>query len=83
MWRAFPQHPPYGGGYDAVVPHLTIAEQLLADMPTLLAVERAAQSGLPLVAHIESVQLIAGTQAPNCWRIVKELCLDRPSELTA
>ncbi len=83
VWRAFPQYPPYGGAYDDVVPHLTIAEQRLADLPTLLAVERAVQSGLPLVAHIESVLLIAGTQAPNSWRIVNELRLDRPSELTA
>lgn len=26
VWRAFPQHPPYGGAYDDVVPHLTITE---------------------------------------------------------
>jgi 2'-5' RNA ligase len=83
VWRAFPQHPPYGGAYDDVVPHLTIAEQRLADMPTLLAVERAVQSGLPFVAHIESVLLIDGTQAPNSWRIANELCLDRPSEVPA
>jgi hypothetical protein len=80
VWRAFPQHPPYGGAYNDVVPHLTVAEQRLADLPTLLAVERAVRSGLPLVAHIEKVLLVAGTQAPNSWRVVNELRLDRPSQ---
>jgi 2'-5' RNA ligase len=82
VWRAFPQHPPYGGAYDDVVPHLTVAEPRLADLPTLLAVERAVQPGLPIVAHIEKALLIAGTQAPNSWRVINELCLDRPSEVT-
>jgi 2'-5' RNA ligase len=83
VWRAFPQYPPYGGAYDDVVPHLTIAEQRLADLPTLLAVERAVQSGLPLVTHIETVVLIAGTDVRSSWRVVHELYLDTPSEVTA
>jgi 2'-5' RNA ligase len=33
VWRAFPQHPPYGGAYADVIPHLTIAERRLADLP--------------------------------------------------
>jgi hypothetical protein len=49
---AFPQHPPYGGAYDDVLPHLTIAEQRLADLHTLLEVERAMQSALPLAARL-------------------------------
>lgn len=81
VWRAFPQHPPYGGAYADVIPHLTIAERRLADLPTLLAVERAVQSGLPLATRIEKVLLIAGTEAPNSWRLVNELCLDQPSEV--
>jgi 2'-5' RNA ligase len=79
VWQAFPRHPPYGGAYDDMVPHLTIAEQRLADLPTLLAVERAVQSGLPLAARIESLLLIAGTRTSNSWRVVSELCLDGPS----
>jgi hypothetical protein len=77
VWRAFSRHPPYAGAYDDVIPHLTIAEQRLAELPTLVAVERAVQSGLPLAARIEGVLLIAGTQAIS-WRAVKELCLGRP-----
>jgi hypothetical protein len=78
---SFPQHPPYGGAYADVIPHLTIAERRLADLPTLLAVERVVQSGLPLTTRIEKVLLIAGTEAPNSWRLVNELCLDQPSEV--
>jgi 2'-5' RNA ligase len=76
VWQAFPEYPPYGGAYDDVVPHLTIAERQLADLPSLLAVERAVQSGLPIAARIETVLLIAGTAAPNSWRVVTELRLD-------
>jgi 2'-5' RNA ligase len=75
VWQAFPQHPPYRDAFDDVVPHLTIAERRLADLPTLLAVERYVQSGLPIATRIESVLLIAGTHAPNSWRVVKELSL--------
>jgi hypothetical protein len=32
-------------------------------------------AGLPLVAPIEHVLLIAGTQAPNSWTILSELRL--------
>lgn len=78
VWQAFPEYPPYGGAFDDVVPHLTIAEQRLADLSTLRAVERSVQSGLPIAARVESVLLIAGTQAPNSWRVLNELCLDRP-----
>jgi len=80
VWRAFPQHPPYGGAYVDVIPHLTIAERRSADLSTLLAVERAVQSGLPFATRIEKVLLMAGTEAPNSWRLVSELCLDQPSE---
>jgi 2'-5' RNA ligase len=77
VWKAFPEYPPYGGAFDDVIPHLTIAELRLADLPTLRAVERAVESGLPVAARIESVLLIAGTQAPNSWQVVNELRLDR------
>jgi 2'-5' RNA ligase len=82
VWQAFPEYPPYGGAFDDIVPHLTIAERRLADLPTLLAVERSVQFGLPVATRIESVLFIAGTQAPNSWRVVNELCLDRPSNVT-
>jgi 2'-5' RNA ligase len=75
IWDAFPQHPPYGGAYDDVVPHLTIAERRLGDLDALRAAEREVQAELPLRARGESLLLIAGAQAPSSWRIVHELPL--------
>ena len=75
VWRAFPQHPPYGGVHDDVIPHLTVAERRLADLPTLQAAEQAVQAGLPLSARIEQVLLVAGTDSPRSWRLLHELPL--------
>jgi len=75
VWRAFPQHPPYGGAYHDVIPHLTVAERRLADLPTLQAAERAVQPGLPVTARIGQAVLIAGTQAPASWRVIQRLSL--------
>lgn len=72
VWEAFPHHPPYGGAHDHVVPHLTIAERSLSAVKTA---EQAVQTGLPLSTHIEGVLLIAGTQAPNSWRVLHEFRL--------
>ena len=75
VWRAFPQHPPYGGAHEDVVPHLTVAERRLADLPTLEAAERAVQPCLPLTARIGQALLVAGTQAPASWRVIQRLSL--------
>ena len=72
---AFPECLPYGGVFDEVVPHLAVAERRFADRATLKGVEHAVVAGLALVARIEHVLLIAGTQAPNSWRILSELPL--------
>lgn len=72
---AFLECPPYGGAFDEVVRHLTVAERRFADLATLKGVERVVLAGLPLVARIERVLLIAGTQAPNSWTILSELRL--------
>lgn len=77
--RAFPGHAPYGGVHDEVVPHLTVAERRLADMPALRAAERAVLTGLPLRARIERVLLIAGSNAPNSWRPLQAILLGSTS----
>jgi 2'-5' RNA ligase len=46
--RRFPEHPPYGGRFADVIPHLTVADH--ADQATLDAAEAAVGSGLPLDA---------------------------------
>src|SRR4029453_6115329 len=43
---AFPEHPPYEGVHDDVVPHLTVGQD--ASVETLRAVERQVRPGLPV-----------------------------------
>lgn len=83
VWAAFPQHPPYGGAHHDVIPHLTIAERRLADLPALQAAENDVQSGLPLTTTIDRLVLIAGTQAPRSWSVVGELPLGERSTVSA
>jgi hypothetical protein len=64
-----------GGAHDHVVPHLTIAERSLGSLSAVKTAEQAVQTGLPLSTHIEGVLLIAGTQAPNSWRVLHEFRL--------
>jgi 2'-5' RNA ligase len=46
--RAFPQHPPYGGVHDDVVPHLTVAEKRRGGTAAAHAAEQAVAARLPL-----------------------------------
>jgi 2'-5' RNA ligase len=75
VWETFPHHPPYGGAHDEVIPHLTIAERRLGSLSAVQTAEQAVQTGLPLSTRIEGVLLIAGTQAPNSWRVLHEFRL--------
>ena len=51
----WPDHPPYGGIFDEVVAHLTVAE---ADEPVALAeAEAAARRALPLTARADRLEL--------------------------
>lgn len=75
VFGAFPAHPPYGGAYDDVIPHLTVAERRMADLSAVQNAERAVQSGLPLSTRVERVLFIAGGQARHSWRVVRELPL--------
>jgi 2'-5' RNA ligase len=73
VWRQFPDHPPYRGAHADVVPHLTIGDRgERADM------RRAAddvRDRLPVHAHIDTVLLIAGSDAPGSWHPVAEFAL--------
>ena len=50
---AWPDHPPYGGAYDDVVPHLTVADGEAEDV--LDGVEAALDGFSPITARITSV----------------------------
>lgn len=53
---AFPEHPPYGGAFERLIPHATIAQ----GPPELVArIQRDAPRRLPLVARAEAVSLFA------------------------
>jgi len=65
----------YGGAYEDVIPHLTVADRRLADLPTLEAAERAVHPGLLVTARIGQAVLIAGTQAPASWCVIERLSL--------
>jgi 2'-5' RNA ligase len=72
---AFPEHPPYGGAHDDVVPHLTVAERRLADLPAVQAAEHAVQAGLPVTTRIDRVLLMAGAEADSSWRVLHQFTL--------
>lgn len=72
---AFPAHPPYGGVHDDVVPHLTVAERRLADLPALQAAQDAVRASLPVTACVDRVLLVAGTDAPSSWTTLHQFNL--------
>jgi len=54
--RAFPDKPPYGGRYDDVVPHLTVAES--GDDALLASIERDVHARLPIATHVAAASLM-------------------------
>ena len=75
---AFPEHPPYGGAFTDVVPHLTIGHD--HDVATLRAAADAVSARLPFVQHVDRVELWSGP-APMSghgrWRLVRAYPLGR------
>jgi 2'-5' RNA ligase len=60
---AVPEFPPYGGEFDAIVPHATVAQ---SDDETLTAIESELVAQLPVQARIERAWLVEN--APAGWR---------------
>ena len=56
VWRRWPDHPPYEGAHEAIVPHLT----------NLRSSRSTATLQLPIHAHAGAVTLIE-EQADGCW----------------
>lgn len=73
--REFPEHPPYGGAHDDVVPHLTVGEARFGTLDELRAAEVAVLAQLPVTARIDHALLIAGTDQPDSWSTVATLAL--------
>ena len=72
---AFPDYPPYGGGYDDVVPHLTVGYRPAGQVTELLEAEADVLRWLPVQAHISRVWLMTGRAAPGSWQTIAELPL--------
>ena len=54
----FPDHPPYGGAFDDVIPHLTIAENAEAPFDTL---EDQVQDALPIERSVAALEVLIQT----------------------
>ena len=63
---AFPGYLPYGGAYDDVVPHLTVADRPPAALGMWVA-EADVLRWLPIQARISCVWLMTGHAAPGSW----------------
>lgn len=70
---SFPGCLPYGGEFEGVVPHLTLAAHGGPDR--MRAAARFAAARLPISASVRSVRLYQGTDAPGGWHSVAELPL--------
>jgi 2'-5' RNA ligase len=79
VWRAFPDHPPYSGGFPDPVPHLTVGSTRLAGLDELRKAAKAVVSQLPVRADIDRVWLVQGTDAPGSWGVVDEIILPAPA----
>jgi 2'-5' RNA ligase len=65
LCASWPEHPPYGGQFDSIVPHLTVAES--EDQSLLDRIEAEVEPRLPLAAHVREAQLYE-EGADGRWR---------------
>ncbi len=75
---AFPQHPPFGGIYPDVVPHLTIGDRQAGGPRALEAAEADLTPDLPVRARVTHAWLMTGSQAVASWRVAARLPLAAP-----
>ena len=64
--RRFPDHPPYGGAFEAVVPHLTVAQTDDEDLLTQIGSDIG--RGLPIEAHAREAVLMTELD-DGLWRV--------------
>lgn len=56
VWKRWPEHPPYGGRFDDVIPHLTVADGDVTTFPE--QIEDSIRPHLPIRTRVTEVQLI-------------------------
>jgi len=72
---AFPGYLPYRGGFDDVIPHLTVGDRPPGGAADLRAAEAGIRPALPVAARVSRAWLMTGSTAPDSWRPVAELPL--------
>jgi len=65
IWALYPDRPPYGGAFDDVIPHLTVAQ--VDDHTVLDEVETAVAAGLPVVTEAVQAWLMLQDEGDR-WR---------------
>lgn len=61
----WPECPPYGGEFDRVVPHLTVADGM--DVDSLAAVVTAVAPALPVPSRVDAVSLMVRAAPDAPW----------------
>lgn len=75
LHREFPDHPPFGGVFAEVVPHLTVGHG--HPRAVLAEAEEAVRAGLPVSGHAAEVHLLAQDQPGGRWRLRERFPLPR------
>ncbi len=67
FYKAFPDNPPYGGRFDDVIPHLTVADD--APRSVLDDAQREVVQALPIQCFAFELLLMTGSTDVDSWRV--------------
>jgi 2'-5' RNA ligase superfamily len=76
VWREFPDHPPFEGAFDDVVPHLTVGHEHPREV--LARAEEEVRTRLPVAGTASEVVLLAQDEPGGRWRRRAAFPLSRP-----
>jgi hypothetical protein len=76
VWAEFPEHPPFEGAFDDVVPHLTVGHDQPPDV--LARAEDEVRTHLPIEGPATEVVLLAQDEPGGRWRRSATLPLSPP-----
>ncbi len=65
----WPEHQPYGGIHEEVIPHLTIAHT--GKGASFDAIRARVRSELPIHSRADAVDLMVGSMEPNSWQTIE------------
>jgi hypothetical protein len=71
---AFPEHPPFGGAFPTIIPHVTVAAS--TDAAELRQVEASVSTSLPIRARAQTVSVME--QVEGTWRVLADAPLAEP-----